>query len=90
MSAKKQLHAVIKSSDYVGNIHIPVTLVRPCVSYSLYNAGTNEVSITVRGKVLPIPANCRSGLVSYEKDPFTSLTIDTELGHNFILEIYRD
>ena len=90
MSVKKQLHAVLKSSEYAENIYIPVELTRPCVSYSLYNAGGDTVTITVRGKALPIPSNCRSGIVSFERDPFTSLTIDTALGHDFILELYRD
>ena len=90
MASRKELHAVIKSSDYSGNIYIPVELSRGCNAYSLYNGGSVPVSITVKDITLPIPANCSSGLITFERDWFTSFVIDTELGHDFILELYRD
>ena len=90
MTSRKELHAVIKSSDYAGNIYIPVELSRGCNAYSLYNGGSVPVNIIIKGITMPIPANCTSGLVRFERDWFTSLIIDTELGHNFILELYRD
>ena len=90
MSVKKQLHAVLKSSDYSGNIYIPIQLVRGCNSLSLYNGGEVNVNLIIRGITIPVPANCSSGLLSFERDLFTSFAIDTALGHNFILELYRD
>ena len=90
MTSRKELYAVIKSSDYSGNIYIPVELSRGCTAYALYNSGSVPVSITIKGITLSIPANCSSGMITFEKDHFTALTIDTELGHNFILELYRD
>jgi len=87
---RKELYAVIKSSDYPSNILIPINLSRACIAYALYNSGNVPVNIIIKGITLPIPANCNSGLITFEKDLFTSLTIDTSLGHNFILELYRD
>lgn len=87
---RKELYAVIKSSDYPSNISIPILLSRGCTAYALYNGGSVAVSVTIKGISLPIPANCNSGMITFERDHFTSLTIDTELGHNFILELYRD
>lgn len=86
----KELYAIVKSSDYSGNIHIPISLNRSCTAFSLYNAGDVQVNITVKEIVIPVPANCTSGLIKFERDWFSSITIDTELGHNFILELYRD
>ena len=90
MTSRKELHAVIKSSDYAGNIYIPVALSRGCNSLSLYNGGEVNVNLIIKGITIPIPANCSSGIISFERDWFTSFAIDTALGHNFILELYRD
>ena len=88
--SRKELYQVLKSSDYAGNIYIPVKLSRGCNAFSLYNGGGVPVTIIVKDITLPIPANCSSGLIKFERDWFTSFIIDTELGHNFILELYRD
>ena len=90
MYTKKELHAVIKSSDYAGNISIPISLTRGCNSFALYNGGTVAVDIIIKGITIPVPANCSSGEIKFERDWFTSLTIETALGHDFILELYRD
>lgn len=86
----KELHAVAKSSDYTGVIHIPFELSRGCKSFALYNKGAVTVNVTVKGITIPIPAGCSSGEIKFERDWFSALTIDTELGHDFILELYRD
>ena len=85
----KDKYATIVSSSYTDNIHIPLQFQRNCVSLSLRNNSTTiPVSITINGVVTPAPVS--STLVDlYEKDGFTQLDIDTELGHDFILEVYR-
>ena len=90
MVSRKELYQVLKSSDYPGNIYIPVTLSRGCNAFSLYNAGNVLVSIIVKGINIPIPAGCSSGMVTFERDWFNSFAIDTSLGHDFVLELYRD
>ena len=91
----KELYRVIQSSDFSENITIPVSLSTSCKSFSIFNGRTAEESvnltITVKGKTLPVPAGCSSGLISFERDWFKDFTIETaDLGHNFIMEIYRD
>ena len=88
--SRKELYQVLKSSDYSGNIHIPVTLLRGCNAFALYNKGSVDVFINVKDIIIPIPPGCSSGMITFERDWFTSFTIDTELGHDFILELYRD
>jgi len=84
----KELHSVVTSSQFSGNIHIPL-IVQPSTAYCLYNGGETTVTVTVKSTVTPVPPNCSSGEMRFERDWFTEITLDTELGHNFILEVYR-
>ena len=87
---KKQLYNVLNSANYSASIHIPITLNRVCSAFCLYNKGDVEVNVTVKGITIPIPSGCTSGMVTFDRDLFGSLVLDTSLGHDFILELYRD
>lgn len=83
-------YAVVTSSAYAGNISIPIQLTKGCKALSLRNdSSTVSVNITIKGITTPVPPK-RTLVDHYEKDWFTSLLIETELEHNFILELYRE
>ena len=90
MSIHKELYAIVQSSSYTDNISIPLSTSTGCTSYSLYNGSdTISVDVTVKGKTLTVPPSCSSGEIRFERDYFSEITIDTSLGHNFTLELYR-
>lgn len=85
-----QKYATITSSSYSDNISIPLSLQSGCKTLSLRNRSTSiPVSITVSGITTDIRPN-ETLVDHYERNWFNEIDIETELGHDFILELYRD
>ena len=83
-------YATITSSDYSGSISIPLALERSCKQISLRNR-SEDIPVTVIVKGISTDVQPGETLVDhYEKEEFRALSIETQLGHNFILELYRD
>jgi hypothetical protein len=90
MANNIEKYAVITSASFPDNISIPIILGRSCKTLSLRNRSeTIPVNITIKGIKTDVEP-LETLIDHFEKDWFNSLLIETELGHNFSLELYRD
>lgn len=89
MGNLKEKHATITSSDYAENISIPIVLSRGCTAIAIKNdrTGAKDISITINGNTDTVLAG-EIWEELREINHFNNILIETELGHNFVVELY--